>query len=276
MRNFSNMYIFVFATIMVVVVATILSFAAMQLQPLQEKNERTEKMQNILSAANIDLSEGDIEELYNTYVVDSYVINTEGQRTEGVAAFDVDMKKELFKMDQINKLEAQLQEKVKSPFNKFVAQFIDLKSVDRSTIQSEITTVEERRQLPVYEVEKENGNKYYVFPLRGKGLWGPIWGYVSLSEDFNEIYGTDFDHKSETPGLGAEIKETWFEDQFKGKLIYRDGEYVAVNIVKGEADPEDKYAVDGVSGGTITSQGLEDMIREGLYDYQQFFELKRK
>ncbi len=276
MRNFSNTYIFVFATVMVFVVAMILSFAAMQLQPLQKKNERTEKMQNILSAANIDPSQGNIEDLYNKYIVDSYVISTDGEKIEGISAFSVDMKKELFKMEQINNLEVKLAEKVESPFGKFMAQYVDMKSVDRTSVTSEIETLEEKRELPVYEIEKENGNKYYVFPLRGKGLWGPIWGYVSLSEDFNEIYGADFDHKSETPGLGAEIKETWFEGQFKGKLIYRDNEYVAVDVVKGGADPADKYAVDGVSGGTITSEGLEDMIREGLRDYQQFFELKRK
>lgn len=275
MKNYSNTYIFVFASVMVVVVAMILSFAAMQLQPLQEKNQKTEKMQNILTSVNIDVSEGNIQDLYDKYVTDSYVINTEGERMEEKSAFNVDMSNELYKMQQVNNLQAQLQEKVESPFSKFVAQYVDLKNVDTESVRTKISSLQDERELPVYEVKKEDGNKYYVFPLRGKGLWGPIWGYISLSEDFNRIYGADFDHKSETPGLGAEIKETWFEAQFKGKLIFRDGEYVAVNVVKGGADPEDKYAVDGVSGGTITSKGLEDMIREGLYDYQQFFELKR-
>lgn len=275
MKNFSNTYIFVFASVMVIVVATILSFAAMQLQPLQQKNEMTEKMQNILTSVNIDVSEGNTQELFDKYVVDSYVINMKGERIEERNAFNVDMKTELYKMQQINNMKAQLQEKVQSPFGKFMAQYVDFKKTDVQSIQQEINQLAKERQLPVYEVQKEDGSKYYVFPLRGKGLWGPIWGYVSLSEDFNRIYGADFDHKAETPGLGAEIKETWFEEQFKGKLIFRGDEYVAVNVVKGGADEEDDYAVDAVSGGTITSKGLEDMIRNGLNDYRNFFELKK-
>lgn len=275
MKNFSNTYIFVFASVMVIVVAMILSFAAMQLQPLQQKNEMTEKMQNILTSVNIDVTNGNIQDLYDKYVVDSYVINMEGERVEDRNAFNVDMKVELYKMQQVNNLKAQLQEKVQSPFGQFITQYVDFKKTDVQSIQQEIDQLAEERQLPVYEVEKEDGSKYYVFPLRGKGLWGPIWGYVSLSEDFNRIYGADFDHKAETPGLGAEIKETWFEAQFKGKLIFRGDEYVAVNVLKGGADEDDDYAVDAVSGGTITSKGLEDMIRDGLNDYRNFFELKR-
>lgn len=275
MKNYSNTYIFIFASAMVIIVAMILSFAAMQLQPLQERNEAVEKMQNILTSVNIDVGEGNVQELYNKYVTESYVISMGGQRMENVDAFNVDMKEELYKMQQVNNLKAQLQEKVESPFGQFMSQYVDLNEVDQESVQGEISELEEERELPVYEVEKEDGSKYYVFPLRGKGLWGPIWGYISLSEDFNRIYGADFDHKAETPGLGAEIKETWFEAQFKGKLIFRGDEYVAVNVVKGGADEKDQYGVDAVSGGTITSKGLEDMIRDGLRDYQNFFELKR-
>ncbi len=109
--------------------------------------------------------------------------------------------------------------------------------------------------------------------MRGKGLWGPIWGYIALSEDFNAIYGANFDHKSETPGLGAEINEQWFQDMFKGKNIFNEqGKFVSVEVMKGGAPDDAAHAVDAISGGTITSNGLENMIMDCLAPYQAYFE----
>ncbi|MFC2087108.1 NADH:ubiquinone reductase (Na(+)-transporting) subunit C, partial [Bacteroidota bacterium] len=116
-----------------------------------------------------------------------------------------------------------------------------------------------------------------IIPLRGKGLWGPIWGYVSLEDDYNTVYGAVFDHKTETPGLGAEINTTWFQKPFKGKNIFnQSGEFVGINIYKGgsgaAANAGDlKHGVDGISGGTITSKGVEAMIHDNLNLYTAYF-----
>lgn len=124
------------------------------------------------------------------------------------------------------------------------------------------------RNAPLYVAEKE-GSTYYIIPLRGAGLWGPIWGYISLEEDLNTVYGAVFDHKAETPGLGAEIKMPIFSDQFKGKKILdENGNFLGIDVRKGDADSQ--YEVDGISGGTITSDGVELMIYDCLESYFPF------
>ncbi|MCK9206680.1 MAG: NADH:ubiquinone reductase (Na(+)-transporting) subunit C [Salinivirgaceae bacterium] len=133
------------------------------------------------------------------------------------------------------------------------------------------------RLLPVYVTTLEDGKKAYVVPLRGKGLWGPIWGYISFEKDLNTIYGANFDHQGETPGLGAEIKETFFQKPFIGKQIFKDSsEFVSIKVNKGGVDPKDLHAVDAISGGTITSKGLEAMIDSSLIQYKTYFLTNRK
>ena len=104
-----------------------------------------------------------------------------------------------------------------------------------------------------------------------KGLWGPIWGFISLEEDLNKVYGAVFDHKSETPGLGAEINRPFFEDPFTGKTIFEGEDFVSIKVVKGGAKDGDMHAVDGISGGTITSDGVSDMLYERLSMYLPYF-----
>lgn len=129
--------------------------------------------------------------------------------------------------------------------------------------------------LPVFECQTEDGLKY-VLPVRGSGLWGPIWGYISLNEDMNTIYGANFDHEGETPGLGAEISTTPFEEPFKGKTIFDEsGNLVSINVLKsGQVAPEE-HSVDGISGGTITSKGLEKMLQDDFNSYKEFLNKKK-
>ncbi|HOY31268.1 MAG TPA: NADH:ubiquinone reductase (Na(+)-transporting) subunit C [Bacteroidales bacterium] len=130
----------------------------------------------------------------------------------------------------------------------------------------------DERNLPVFVCTGDDGNPYYIIPVRGKGLWGPLWGYISFSNDFNTIAGTMFDHKGETPGLGAEINTSVFQDQFIGKTIFDEQlNFVSIHVVKGGARPDDNHGVDAISGGTITSQGLEKMIYDGLSPYVTYF-----
>ena len=125
---------------------------------------------------------------------------------------------------------------------------------------------------PLFECEKE-GKKYYVMPMVGTGLWGPIWGYVSVGEDMNTIYGASFDHKTETPGLGAEIKMGFFEEPFQGQQIYNmKGEYVSISVEKGGAEKGNKNEVDGITGGTITSNGADEMLYRSIKIYTNYFE----
>ncbi len=135
----------------------------------------------------------------------------------------------------------------------------------------------EDKNLPVFICSADSSKKYYIVPVRGKGLWGPIWGYVSFQEDLNTIVGTRFGHKSETPGLGAEINTPPFQNQFIDKSIMNDkGEFVSVMVVKGGAPDSDKHGVDAISGGTITSKALEAMVHDCVKEYTVYFSKIRK
>jgi len=229
MKNFSNTYIFTFSIIMVVIVALLLSMAAMQLKPFQDKNIEIEKKQNILASIRIKSTVKDAVDLYAKYITDSYVLNNEGEKQEGVDAFTVELKNEL---------------------SKPAAQ----------------------RLLPVYVGTLDDQTNAFVMPLRGKGLWGPIWGYISLQPDMNTVYGTVFDHQGETPGLGAEITMDWFQKPFIGKTLFQDStQFVSIKVLKGGAKKDDPHAVDAISGGTITSKSLEAMLDSCLIQYKPYF-----
>ena len=126
----------------------------------------------------------------------------------------------------------------------------------------------EEKRLHVFVCEVDGQTKYVV-PVYGAGLWGAIWGYVALNEDKDTVYGTYFSHASETPGLGAEIATDWFQQEFVGKKTLENGT-VALSVVKhGKVEKAD-YQVDGISGGTITSLGVDTMLKECLKEYVNF------
>ncbi len=244
---YSNGYIFRYAAILVIVAAALLSLAAMLLKPYQDKNIAIEKMGGILASAKVEgVETANTIKAFNQFVVEELVVDKDGNaepykdgKMEDGPAFKIDMKKELYKMSKGNAY-----------------------------------------HLPVYVVNKD-GETIYILPLRGTGLWGPIWGNIALKDDFNTIIGVTFDHKGETPGLGAEITTSAFKDQFVGKKIFHDdGSFMSVMVVKGGAKklPEDMqiHGVDAISGGTITSNGVNDMIHDVLTVYLPFIQKNRK
>ena len=125
------------------------------------------------------------------------------------------------------------------------------------------------RRLPVFIGEKD-GNTYYIIPMRGKGLWDAIWGFVSLDEEL-VVQGIFFDHKAETPGLGSNIKERYFMDDFKGESLFDGETFKGIDVAKGNNDPLNKdkedNAVDALAGATITGNGLAAMIKKDLKMY---------
>ncbi|MFO7719669.1 MAG: Na(+)-translocating NADH-quinone reductase subunit C [Gillisia sp.] len=132
--------------------------------------------------------------------------------------------------------------------------------------------------FPLYLANIE-GEKYYIVPLRGQGLWDAIWGYIALKDDVNTIKGAIFDHKAETPGLGAEITQGWFSDRFTDEKIFdENGNLMGVAVVKGSPDPTDKsdFKVDAISGATITGDGVSDMISERLQHYLPYFKKQQE
>ena len=240
MRSFSNTYIFVFSVIMVVIVAVLLSFVAMQLKPLQDMNIEIEKKGDILRSvgeagdvASVKDKKSFINEEFAKYITDSYVVNYEGEVIEE-DAFEITLNMKL--------------------------------QVDKET---------KDRYLPVFVFTGEDGGEKYIIPVRGKGLWGPLWGYISFETDMNTIYGAIFDHQGETPGLGSEINSDKFESAFKGKKIFDEtGEFVSVDVIKGGTPASNPHGVDAISGGTITSDGLSDMLEDYIEGYVNHFKEK--
>jgi Na+-transporting NADH:ubiquinone oxidoreductase subunit C len=136
------------------------------------------------------------------------------------------------------------------------------------------------QKLPLFIGEKD-GKKIYIIPVRGNGLWDAIWGYIALNDDLKSINGVFFDHKGETPGLGANITESFFKDDFKGEMIFdAQGNYKSVEISKSNGDPnnEDKTdnQVDAISGATITGNGVAAMLKSGIKLYLPYFETLKK
>jgi len=130
---------------------------------------------------------------------------------------------------------------------------------------------ESARQLPLY-IYNANGQKIYLFSVRGTGLWDEIWGTVAVKDDLNTIVGASFDHAAETPGLGAEIKDNPdFAKQFKAKTLYNDGKFTSVNVIKG-AIKNPAYEVNGISGATVTGVGVAEMLQRGLKYYTPYLD----
>ncbi len=232
MNTDKNSYTLIYAIVMVIVVAFLLSFVSSALKARQTANVELDKKKQILNSLNVDWLGKDVEALYNTYIVEGLVIDTKGTILEKSkdAAFDIDIVKEMAK-----------------PLAE--------------------------RQLPIY-VASVDGNKKYIFSLRGTGLWGALWGYIALDSDKNTVYGTYFSHASETPGLGANIADAPFQQQFRGKHILNDrNEFVSIAVMKSGARAEGRDQVDGISGGTITSKGVENMLYNSLEQYDKFFQL---
>lgn len=226
----SNSYTFIFAILMVIVVGVVLAFAATSLQPLQYENMRQDKMQQILATVGVDVERSEAEETYNQYISEALVLDSSGEPKEDVAAFDVDLAKEL----------------KRSPGE---------------------------QNFPLYIADVE-GERYYIVPLRGAGLWNAIFGYISLKDDVNTIKGAVFDHLGETPGLGAEITQEWFRERFADEKIFDDtGNLIGVSVAKGPpSTSKDDHRVDAISGATITGDGVSDMISERLKHYLPYFE----
>jgi Na+-transporting NADH:ubiquinone oxidoreductase subunit C len=241
---YSNFYVFRYAGVMVVVVAAVLSAAAMFLKPMQEHNIAVDKMKGILAAANMESDANTATDLFSEYITQELVVSPEGevlsiyedgQLVQGdERAFDLNLKRELYKK-----------------------------------------SVGDEYHLPLYIAEMD-GQTLYIIPMLGKGLWGPIYGNIALGADMNTIRGAQFQHDKETPGLGAEIDQKTFSDQFIGKKIFDDsGNFTSVRVVKGGAamlpSARQIHAVDAVSGGTITSDGVTEMVENVLESYVEYF-----
>jgi Na+-transporting NADH:ubiquinone oxidoreductase subunit C len=238
-----NVYTVIFAIGMVIVVGALLAFLASPsaLKPLITENKRIEKQQNILYAMGVNDNEGSSANFVATDVA--------GEK------FNEFIKQQLVIEGAKVKVDEQ-------------AYLIDVKKEKDKAKKGGV------RRLPLF-IGQKDGKTYYVAPIRGKGLWDAIWGYVAMDENM-VVQGAYFDHKGETPGLGANIKERYFMDDFIGEhLLDKNGNFKGITVAKGNNDPknEDKtdYEVDAIAGATITGDGVSAMIKSDLRLYVPYF-----
>lgn len=236
-----------FVLIMTSVVAMLLALLQNGLKDIHDKNEALYSKKATLGAvaSHLDIDYTKIESEQVTEIfknqIKQFVVNSKG---------------ELISADDVMSVHG---------YKGGLAENLDLKKEKKKSPEDKL--------MPFYVFEKSNGKKYYIFYARGKGLWDEIWGNIALEDDMNTIAGVSFDHKAETPGLGAEIKDNkaWVK-QFIGKKFYNDtGDFKSILVRKGGAkDPV--FEVDAISGATITGDGVGDMLAEGMKEYETYFE----
>ena len=239
-RTDSNVYTILFAIGMVLIVGALLAFTASTLKPNIQANKKIEKQQNILYAMGVN------------------------ENDEGSVAF-------------VSK------GKVEELFKKYIKKQLVIegnKPVDGNAFTIDVKKEQTRakdgktRKLPLFVGEKE-GKSFYIAPIRGKGLWDAIWGYVALDRNM-VVQGVFFDHKGETPGLGANINQRFFMDDFTGEnLKDAKGSFKGITVSKSNSDPKNNdkndNEVDAIAGATITGDGVAAMIKSELKLYIPYF-----
>ena len=245
MNTNNNVYTIVYTTIVVVIAAAILALAAMALKPRQQANIKAETISQMLTAAGFaskeDLAKNSNDQILSMYsdnIKTAFLIDAAGNKTDELET-------------EVSSIE--LQDNLKAE-NKNIASG--------------------NPALPVYVFEKD-GAEINVIPCYGAGLWGPLWGYIAFNADCTEIVGAYFDHESETPGLGAKIKdEIWFREQFKGKKVDFEHADNPFDIVKGGAPAGDASKIDAITGATMTCNGLDAALDTWLGAYIPFLQKK--
>lgn len=238
-----NSYTIIFAIVMVLVVGSILAGLAQGLKPMVQANQRFELQQNILYAMGINDNKGPSD----------------------VEFVSTDKVEDLFNKSITKQYVIEGDKVTEDP----QAYMIDIKKEEAKAKEPNYT-----RRLPLFEGEKD-GKAVYVIPIRGKGLWDAIWGYVTVDKDM-VVQGVFFDHAGETPGLGTGIKERFFMDDFAGEhLLDESGAFKGIKVAKGNADPKNDrktdHAVDAMAGATITGDGVTAMIQKDLRMYVPYF-----
>lgn len=234
----SNGYTFGFAIVLVVVVGSILASLSLGLKSKQDQNGLVKKKIDILKAM-LPMSEAEkinrsnAEKNFDKYVdlKNALVLNMNGEPVEGQDAFEVDIKKDY----------------------------------------KDKTKKESDKLFPLFMANKD-GKTLYIIPIVGKGLWGPVWGNICIGEDMRTIIGASFGHQGETPGLGAEITQQFYIDRWIGETIIDEaGNFTPFEVVKDGSGPTKPQKVDGITGGTITSKGVEEMVNRCLAVYAAYF-----
>ncbi len=251
MNTNGNVYTIIYSTVLVVLVAAILSIVAISLQPKQNENVKIETVSKVFTAATESYPQITAEDgsgvlaQYAEKITDAFYVDGNGT-----------------KVDEMNTGKDNLAD-IKVPTTSDLKRQNDLiKKIEAGN--ADLADL----QLPVFVFNIE-GDDIHVIPCYGAGLWGPIWGYIAVKSDGKTLAGAIFDHSSETPGLGAKIAEAPFYTKFIGK-VFSSGD-VKFDVVKG-GDPNDPNSVDAITGASITSKALGKSINTWVTYYEPYLQ----
>ncbi len=262
------LYTFVFAGIICVCCALILAEAATSLKARQEANVQLDVVVNILGAVGHDvpaLKKKPATEIFALYKQEFEEELLDKQNQSTTTEF---MKTEL---EHLGYLTEDIE---KLPTGALLTKFRDKMSMLAGKAGKTVDSYDPGYKI-VY-VHKQNGAPdAYVIPIQGYGLWDIVKGYLALETDLNTVKGVTFYEHKETPGLGARVTEQWFQDNWKGKKILDEsGSLVSITIAKGDT-AEGEHQVDGISGSTLTGNGVNNFLKHDLERYEPFFKTLR-
>ncbi len=260
----SNGYVILFTAIMTVVIGGVLALASEGLKEAQIKSIELDTKSQILGAV-MDLGdEDDVLAIYDKRI-NSLVVDHKGNPLKDEVAEKVNILKQYKKLKKAQKFEAVAAKKEK-----------DNDAAGAKEMMKKAEELKSDVALPVFKFHQEgdaDNIEAFIMPVYGAGLWDKIWGYVALDNKLQVIKGVAFDHKAETPGLGARISDKEIQNRYKSKEIYNDsGELISVTMVKGENNSGlTDHQVDGMSGATMTAKGVNEMLKTYLGCYQPYF-----
>ncbi len=239
MNKEKNSYIIIYSVVMVVIVALALAFTSQALKTRKHANEQIDKMQQILRSVHIEPQKKDVIDTYKQVILTEALVSVKTGDIVKQFQGEERTKSEAFNINTNNQY-------------KYLRDGIE-----------EVT--------PIY-IASVDGSTKYIVPLNGNGLWNIIWGYLALNDDGYSVYGADFGNAGETPGLGAEISKKFFADRFIDKHIGSPEQgVISVAVLKsGQKAAEGQDKVDGITGGTLTSNGVNDMLKNCLKYYEPF------
>ena len=233
-----NKYVFILT--ITIVCSFLLSLASEGLKNIYNKNVEVDKKKNILNAIGLNIMDYSISDIdtYFSNNIDTMIVNTTGMIMSAISVIDL--------VEVENKQTGEIKYKYNS-----------------------------QEYLPIYIDSKNN---IIIIPISGKGLWSSLYGYFAIDADnYSTVKGITFYAHGETPGLGAEISKKWFQNNFIGKEIFsHDNIFKSITVAKGKVGVNNKYQVDGISGATITSNGVTTLLKRDLKRYQPYFNKNRK
>jgi Na+-transporting NADH:ubiquinone oxidoreductase subunit C len=228
-----NSYTLFFATMVTITCSILLSSAANLLKDRQQENIALDKRKNIIASAGFKAEKGN-----------------EFSRQDILKIYDKHIKSSV----------------------------IDLKgNIVEGKKVTDLDPKVDKDLFPIYFSEKDGQLSSYIIPVSGKGLWSTIYGYLALDPDGVTVKGITFYRHGETPGLGGEIEKEWFTSNFKGKKIRTEtGELVSITVIKGKVaekieKEQQPYYVDGISGSTLTGNGVTNFLKQKLLKYEPYF-----